>query len=109
MSPQRRVWIDTDPAITAGNGEVDDAFALIQALRSPELNVVGVSAVFGNCGIDHTYPMAQEIIRRAGSSDVPVYRGCGEIVTGTTTNSATPALAIALAVEPLTILALGPL
>jgi inosine-uridine nucleoside N-ribohydrolase len=109
MSLQRRVWIDTDPAITAGNGEVDDAFALIQALRSPELEVVGVSAVFGNCGIDHTYPMAQEIVRRAGRNDVPVYLGCGDVVTDAINNPATQALATALAKQPLTILALGPL
>jgi inosine-uridine nucleoside N-ribohydrolase len=109
MSVRRRVWIDTDPAITAGNGEVDDAFALIQALRSPELDVVGISAVFGNCAIDHTYPMAQEIIRRAGRDDVSVYRGCGEISIGAVSNLATKALAAAIGEAPLTILALGPL
>jgi inosine-uridine nucleoside N-ribohydrolase len=109
MSVRRRIWIDTDPAITAGNGEVDDAFALIQALRSPELEIVGISAVFGNCEIDHTYPMAQEIVRRAGRDDVPVHRGCDEIIAGTVSNAATEALTAAIGEAPLTILALGPL
>ena len=57
-----RVWIDTDPAITSGNGEVDDGFALLQALHSPELEIVGISAVFGNTDLANTYPMAQEIV-----------------------------------------------
>jgi inosine-uridine nucleoside N-ribohydrolase len=105
---KRRVWIDTDPAITAGNGEVDDAFALIQALRSPELEIVGISAVFGNTAIDHTYAMAREIVTRAGRSDVPVYRGCG-VEADHNPNAATRALAAALTDAPLTILALGPL
>ena len=108
MSARRRVWIDTDPAITAGNGEVDDGFALIQALRSPELEIVGISAVFGNTNIDHTYAMAQEIVARAQRSDVPVYRGCGE-AGDRQSNVATEALGAALAEGPLTIAALGPL
>ena len=108
MSARRRVWIDTDPAITAGNGEVDDGFALIQALRSPELEIVGISAVFGNTDIDHTYAMAQEIVARAQRSDVPVYRGCGE-GGDRRSNAATEALGVALAQGPLTIAALGPL
>jgi inosine-uridine nucleoside N-ribohydrolase len=108
MSARRRVWIDTDPAITAGNGEVDDAFALIHALRSPELEIVGISAVFGNTAIDHTYAMAREILARAGRSDVPVYRGCG-VEADRNPNAATRALAASLAIAPLTILALGPL
>ena len=108
MNARRRVWIDTDPAVTAGNGEVDDAFALIQALRSPELEIVGISAVFGNTDIDHTYAMAKEILARAGRNDVPVYRGCGES-GDRQSNAATEALREALASAPLTIAALGPL
>jgi inosine-uridine nucleoside N-ribohydrolase len=108
MSGRRRVWIDTDPAITAGNGEVDDAFALVQALRSPELEIVGISAVFGNTDIDHTFAMAREIVTRAGRGDVPVYRGCG-VEGDRNANDATCALGQALDDAPLTILALGPL
>ncbi len=105
---RRRVWIDTDPAITAGNGEVDDAFALIQALRSPELDIVGVSAVFGNTDIDHTFAMAREILARANRADIRVYRGSGR-EGDRLANEATSALTQALDQGPLTILALGPL
>ncbi len=104
----RRVWIDTDPAITAGNGEVDDAFALVQALCSPELEIAGVSAVYGNTDIDHTFAMTREIVTRANRADIPVYRGSrcrGDRLA----NEATSALTRALNEGPLTILALGPL
>ncbi|MEO1474793.1 MAG: nucleoside hydrolase [Pseudomonadota bacterium] len=105
---RRRIWIDTDPAITSGNGEVDDGFALLQALRSPDLDVVGISAVFGNTDIDNTYPMAGEVVRRAGREDVAVSRGHGE-AGQRHANAATEALAAALEEGPLTIVALGPL
>ena len=105
---RRRVWIDTDPAVADGNGEVDDAFALVQALRSPELDVVGISAVFGNSKIDSCYAMAQEIVGHTGRTDVPVYRGCGQ-KGDRQANDATEALCAALAQGPLTIIAIGPL
>ncbi|MEM7662056.1 MAG: nucleoside hydrolase [Pseudomonadota bacterium] len=105
---RRRVWIDTDPAIISGNGEVDDGYALLQALRSPELDVVGVSAVFGNTDIENTYPMAQEILKRAAREDVSVYKGHG--ARGDRgSNEATEAMLAALDKSPLTIIALGPL
>lgn len=108
MSARRRVWIDSDAAVTAGNGEVDDAFALIQALNSPELDIVGVSAVFGNCEVDHSFATVRDILARAGREDVRVYRGCG--VDGErAANEATEAIGAALAQGPLTIAALGPL
>jgi inosine-uridine nucleoside N-ribohydrolase len=103
---RRRVWIDTDPALTAGNGEVDDAFALFQALRSPELDVIGVSAVFGNCDLAHAYPMAQEIVRQTGRTDVSVW--CGEGVEGGCDSEAVAPLVDAINAGPITILALGP-
>lgn len=104
----RRVWIDTDPAILSGNGEVDDGFALLQALKSPELDVIGISAVFGNTDIEHTFPMAKDIVRRAGKENIPVYKGHGE--EGWRGRSdAIDAMLGALCAGPLTIIALGPL
>lgn len=109
MTAQRRVWIDTDPAVTSGNGEVDDAFALIQAMRSPELDIIGISSVCGNAGGAHAYAMAQEIVTRAGRRDIAVYQGCSGPGDRSDGADAILALSSALAQAPLTILALGPL
>jgi len=105
---KRRVWIDTDPAMTTGNGEVDDGFALIQALRSVELDIVGISAVFGNTDTEHAFAMTKEIVKRAGRLDIPVYRGCKNAADHQI-NAATKALCTAIDDAPLSILALGPL
>jgi inosine-uridine nucleoside N-ribohydrolase len=59
------VWIDTDPSVQQeGVHEVDDGFALVQAFRSPELQIRGVSVVFGNAPLDQAFPSAQEIMKR---------------------------------------------
>ena len=106
--PKRRIWIDTDPAMTSGNGEVDDGFALLQALRSPELEIAGISAVFGNTSLPDTYAMAKEIVARAGTDDIPVFKGHAE-EGQRRTNPAIEALVKAANEGPLTIAALGPL
>ncbi|MGH9104805.1 MAG: hypothetical protein ACRDZX_03015 [Acidimicrobiales bacterium] len=56
----RRVWIDTDPAVGVPGADVDDGYALLQALRSPELEVAGVSTIFGNAPIEVAYPISAE-------------------------------------------------
>ena len=43
------VWIDMDPSCGASEtADVDDCWALLDALRSPELHVLGISTTFGN-------------------------------------------------------------
>jgi purine nucleosidase len=66
---RRPVIIDTDPGI-------DDAVAILLALASPELEVLGIAAVAGNVGIEHTEPNARRICRLAGRTDMTAYAGC---------------------------------
>lgn len=63
-----RVLIDTDPGI-------DDALALMLALRSPELEVVGVTIVHGNVDVERGTANAFKILDVMGRRDVPVAPG----------------------------------
>lgn len=64
-----RVLIDTDPG-------VDDAMALLLAAASPELEIVGVTTVFGNNrDVSLLTRNALAILELAGRSDVPVAAG----------------------------------
>ncbi len=63
--------IDCDPG-------QDDAVALMLALASPELEVLGVTAVGGNVPIEHTAANACRIVEFVGRTDIPVHAGCGE-------------------------------
>ena len=102
------VWIDTDPSVERGGHEVDDGFALIQAFHSPELEIRGVSIVFGNAPLPKAWQIGKEIVEQFGPKDVYVYRGAaGSDDLGKRTD-ASDALAQALKQGPMNILALGP-
>ncbi len=63
-----RVIIDTDPG-------VDDALALLLAMRSPELNIEAITAVAGNVPLELTLPNALRMVEIAGRTDIPVAAG----------------------------------
>jgi inosine-uridine nucleoside N-ribohydrolase len=69
------VLIDCDPG-------QDDALALLLALASPELNVIGVSAVAGNQTVDKTTVNALRVLELAGRSDIPVAAGAERPLVG---------------------------
>lgn len=102
------VWIDTDPSIGLKDRDVDDGLALVQAFHSRELAVRGVSAIYGNASLDHSFPIAREIASRFGPSDLAVYSGASGSEDLGLETAATQALEEALRKERLTILALGP-
>src|SRR5438445_12738430 len=67
-SSPSRVIIDTDPG-------VDDAFALLLAMRSPELKIEAITAVAGNVPLELTLPNALRMVEIAGRADIPVAAG----------------------------------
>lgn len=102
------VWIDTDPSLELGGHEVDDGFALIQAFHSPELEIRGVSIVFGNAPLSRAWPVGKEIVEKFGPKGLRAYKGAaGNDEFGKPTD-ASDALTKALQEGPLDILAIGP-
>ena len=53
----------------------DDAIAILLALASPELELVGVTTVSGNQTLDKTTANALRVLEFAGRADIPVARG----------------------------------
>jgi inosine-uridine nucleoside N-ribohydrolase len=102
------VWIDADPAVGVKDRDVDDGLALLQAFHSPELQVRGVSIVFGNTSLDRAWPIGQSIVRRFGPSALHAYRGAAGAADLGVETDATRALVAALTRESLVVLALGP-
>jgi inosine-uridine nucleoside N-ribohydrolase len=62
------IIIDCDPGH-------DDAIALLLAVASPEVELIGVTTVAGNTTIDKTTNNALRVLELAGRADIPVYRG----------------------------------
>lgn len=65
----QKIIIDTDPG-------QDDAVAILLALASNELQVLGITAVAGNVPLAQTQLNARKIVELAGRPDVPVFAGC---------------------------------
>jgi purine nucleosidase len=63
-----RVIIDTDPG-------QDDAFALLLALGSPQIEVLGITTVAGNVPVPQTADNARRIVELAGYPDIAVFAG----------------------------------
>src|SRR5215213_6429363 len=65
----RPIIIDTDPGI-------DDAVAILLALASPELTVLGLVTVAGNVPLAATTRNARSVVEFAGKPEVAVHAGC---------------------------------
>lgn len=65
---RRKIIIDTDPG-------QDDAVAILLALSSPEIDLLGITAVAGNVPLSLTQKNARIVCELAGRTDIPVFEG----------------------------------
>ena len=65
-----KVWIDTDVG-----GDIDDALALLLAMSSQQLEIIGVSTVYENTLA--RAKIAKTLLSLGGKEGVPVYVGEG--------------------------------
>ena len=66
-----RIILDTD----FGMVPQDDCYALMFALNSPELEILGVTTVAGNLSIEQGTADVLRLLEIAGREEIPVYRG----------------------------------
>ncbi len=64
----KKIWVDTDPG-------VDDTVAIAMLFESPEIEIVGVSTIFGNATVDLTTKNAKIILEAIGKESIPLARG----------------------------------
>ncbi|KMZ68689.1 Uridine nucleosidase 1 [Zostera marina] len=72
---KEKVIIDTDPGI-------DDAMTILMAFESPELEIVGITTVFGNAFTDVATRNGLLLCEMAGYPNVPVAEGHHEPLKG---------------------------
>ena len=65
---KRKIIIDCDPGI-------DDSLAIMLALTSPEIEVLGITIVCGNSPVEMGFENAKKILKQMNRQDVPVYMG----------------------------------
>lgn len=66
---RQKLIIDTDPG-------QDDAIAIMLALASPHIDLLGIIAVAGNVSVEQTAENACKILELAKRQDIKVYKGC---------------------------------
>jgi purine nucleosidase len=64
----KKIILDCDPGI-------DDALAITFAVGSPDLDLIGITSVAGNVGLDLTTSNAQRVCEFIGAAGVPVTPG----------------------------------
>ncbi|KAE9615794.1 putative inosine nucleosidase [Lupinus albus] len=64
----KKIIIDTDPGI-------DDAMAIFLALRSPEIQVIALTTIYGNVYTTLATRNALHLLEVAGRTDIPVVEG----------------------------------
>jgi purine nucleosidase len=67
-APKEKVIIDTDIG-----DDIDDAFAVALALRSPELQILGITTTFGDT--EMRAKLLDRLLGEAGRADIPVAAG----------------------------------
>ena len=68
MTQPQSLIIDTDPG-------QDDAVAILLALASPEIRLLGITTVAGNVPLELTEVNARKVCDLAGRTDIPVFAG----------------------------------
>lgn len=91
--------IDTDPGlgvIAEGRPrDIDDAFAIVEAMRSPKVDLVGLTITYGNVDLADGVRVARELVHLA-EVDVPVHPGAaGPIDAASGGSAATDTAAVA--------------
>ena len=69
------ILLDCDPGH-------DDAVAILLALGSPQIELLGVTTTFGNCALEDATRNALQILELAGRPDVPVAAGAAGPLRG---------------------------
>ncbi|XP_009610288.1 probable uridine nucleosidase 2 [Nicotiana tomentosiformis] len=70
----KKIIIDTDPGI-------DDAMAIFVALQSPEIEVIGLTTIYGNVYTSLATRNALHLLDVAGRTDIPVAEGSHVTIT----------------------------
>lgn len=67
----------TRPVVLDCDTGTDDAVAIMLAALHPALELLGVTAVWGNVALEHTADNSLRVLDHLGRHDVPVLRGSG--------------------------------
>jgi len=71
---KKKIIIDTDPAMGTKGGDPEDCFAIMLAMNSPELDILGITTVQGNVPVERGFSNAKYLVEQL-NKDIPVHTG----------------------------------
>lgn len=116
-----RIWIDADAACGTGTRrDPDDCLAVLSLASATQIDIAGISTVFGNAPVSETDQVMRALVQELGASTgrtavngLPVSRGCGAAMPDCLDEGgsldAQAAIRLALQSGTLEFVALGPL
>ena len=78
----KKIIIDTDPGIGALGADIDDGLAIVMALNSEKLQVLGLTTVNGNVTCDQGTINALNLLEVMNRKEVPVCKGADRPLVG---------------------------
>ncbi len=75
MRTPKSVILDTDPGIGTPGSDVDDGLAISLALLDPACDLLGLTIVAGNVGLEDGVPNTLRLLDVADRPDIPVFAG----------------------------------
>jgi inosine-uridine nucleoside N-ribohydrolase len=69
------VFVDTDISLGTPGAEIDDGAAIIVLCNSPEVDIRGISLVYGNVSVDLAHKNLCRLLALLGREEIPVARG----------------------------------
>lgn len=104
-----KVILDCDNTLGLPFKEIDDGLALLYLLGRPDIEIMGVTTVFGNGSMVQSYEQTRQLFHAFGRDDITIYRGAEK--AGDTTTEAARFLAEMCIAHPgeISMIATGPL
>jgi inosine-uridine nucleoside N-ribohydrolase len=72
---KKPVYVDTDVGLGTPRAEIDDGAALIFMIRSPSMEIVGTSSVFGNVPLHDATLNLDRLLSQMGGEHIPIGLG----------------------------------
>lgn len=70
----KKIIIDTDPAMGTKGGDPEDCFAIMLAMNSPEVEILGITTVQGNVPVERGFSNASYLVENL-KKNIPVHTG----------------------------------
>ena len=70
----KKIIIDTDPAMGTKGGDPEDCFAIMLAMNSPEVEILGITTVQGNVPVERGFSNASYLVEHL-KKNIPVHTG----------------------------------